>query len=82
MSRPTRPRRLFRARRRGDTLSIGREPLPAVEAWIAQHRTRLGPGLHDMQVWHDAGCSYPRGGPCSCANGPEIRLSGETPEEN
>jgi hypothetical protein len=61
----------------------GRDPPPALEAWIAQHRGRLGrPGLHEVVVEHDAHCPYPRGGPCSCANGPEIRLSGETPEEN
>jgi len=40
MSEPTRPGRLFRARRRGDALHIGREPLPAVEAWIAANRAR------------------------------------------
>jgi hypothetical protein len=33
-------------------------------------------------VEHDAGCPYPRGGPCCCANGPQIRLAGETPEES
>jgi hypothetical protein len=83
MSQPTRPRRLFRARRRGDVLHIGRAPLPAVAAWVAAHRSRLQPGtVTEVEVWHDADCPYPRGGPCSCANGPEIHLSGETPEEN
>jgi hypothetical protein len=83
MSKPSQPRRLFRARRRGDTLSIGREPLPAVEAWIAANRARLKPGTAlELEVWHDAPCPYPRGGACCCANGPEIKLAGEKPEEN
>jgi hypothetical protein len=82
--RPRRPRRLFRCRRRGDVLHVGdREPLPAVEAWIAQNRARLKPGtVGVVQIWHDPGCRYPAGGPCTCRHGPEVKLAGDQPEEN
>ena len=69
--------------RRAGVLLLGRAPLPALETFLAQHRARLGrPGLHEAVVEHDAHCPYPRGGPCRCANGPEVKMAGDRPEEN
>jgi hypothetical protein len=62
---------------------VGREPLPAVEAFIAAHRARFRPGeLTEFVIEHDPGCRYPAGRPCTCVEGPEIRLKGERPEAN
>lgn len=69
--------------RRGPTLHVGRPPLPAVEAFVEAHRSRFRPGVvTELIVLHETDCPYPGGGPCVCPNGPEIRLSGDRPEEN
>jgi hypothetical protein len=82
--KPRCPRRLFRCRRRSDVLHVGdREPLPAVEAWIAQNRARLKPGTVGMvEVWHDHDCRYPQGEIFTCKHVPEVRLASDQPEEN
>jgi hypothetical protein len=69
---------------RGDTMFVGRQPLPALEAWLAQNRARLmKPGtVGEIQIWHDHDCPYPQGGDCTCVLGPEIRIAGEVPEAN
>jgi hypothetical protein len=79
-----RPKHIFRARRRGSTLYVGREPLPSVETWLQQNRARITrPGEVTMiEIWHDAECRYPQGGPCTCRTGPECRVKGEDPEAN
>lgn len=85
--------RLFRSRRghspelvatvKGDALTIGRKPLPSVEAFVAQHRGRFPAGeVTELAVEHDADCRYPRGFPCSCVLGPEIRVVGDEPGNN
>ncbi len=75
------PKRLFR--RRGDILHVGRAPLPAIEAWVAAHRSRIRPGtVVQVEVQHDEGCPYPQGGACRCADGPEIKIIGEDPGAN
>lgn len=79
----TAPKHRFRAHRRGRDLHIGREPLPAVAAWLEANRSRLRPGqVTAVQVLHESHCTYPKGGPCACPDGPEIRIKGERPEEN
>ncbi len=96
MSKPlTRPRRLFRNRperapevisleRRGDVLTLGRQPgLASVKAWVEANRSRFKPGtMTEVIVAHDPGCRYPAGDRCTCATGPEIRIEGLRPEDN
>jgi hypothetical protein len=95
MSNPRfRPRSLFRARTRsaprvvsldicGNTLHVGREPLPSVRAWVEAHRSRFRAGtIASVIVEHDATCGYPRGGACTCANGQRIKVEGVEAENN
>jgi hypothetical protein len=71
------PKRLFRIHRNG------REPLPAVEAWVEANRSRFRPGtLTQVTVEHDERCRYPSSGRCTCRTGPTIRVRDENPEEN
>jgi hypothetical protein len=79
-----RPKHIFRARRRGQALYIGRDPLPSVQAWIEQNRDRIAkPGEVTMiEIWHDETCGYPKGKPCTCRNGPEVKVRGEDPSAN
>jgi hypothetical protein len=61
--------------RKPTTLIIDdRDPLPAVLDFAANHANRLGPGLHHVVIVHDVGCTYLRGGPCTCKKGPEIQV--------
>lgn len=58
-------------------------PLPAVQAFVAQHRHTFRPGLHQIVTMHDATCGYPGGhGACICSAGPEIRIVGVDPTAN
>jgi hypothetical protein len=52
------------------------KPLPAVRAFLEQHRHTFRPGIHRIVTEHDSGCRYPSGGTCSCVNGPECRIVG------
>lgn len=77
------PRRIFRARKGSRDLHVGMAPLAAFRVWTEQNRGRFKPGtVTNVQVWHDHDCRYPQGGPCTCRNGPEIRVEGEDPETN
>lgn len=72
-----------RLRRHGSNFFVGRKPLPAVEAWLEANRSRFRPGqVAEVVIEHDTDCHYPKGGPCSCRTGPEIRIRGEKPSEN
>jgi hypothetical protein len=76
------PKHLFH--KKGDKLYVGRDPLPAVEAWIEANRSRFKRGTFGMvEIVHDADCRYPQGETlCTCVDGPEIRLQGDKPETN
>jgi hypothetical protein len=80
------PRRLFRVHRRAggrDAYIAPRPPLPAVESWLAANRSRFSPGtVAEVVVEHEAECGYPRGGPCTCPDGPTIRVKGERAGDN
>ena len=79
----TAPKPLFRIHRRGRAAFVGREPLPAVEAFVAANRSRFRPGtVAEVIVEHESYCRYPKGGSCSCPGGPEIRVRGEDPGSN
>jgi hypothetical protein len=56
---------------------------PGVDAFIAQHRSTFRPGefVHLVSL-HDPDCPMPAGGPCTCVDGPEIRVAGQDPESN
>ena len=66
---------------RGNSMFVGRVPLPAVEKFIQEHADKLArPGAACMLVIaHDHDCGYPQGGECTCADGPEIRIAGDRP---
>jgi hypothetical protein len=79
----TGPKRLFRVHRRGRDAYVGRDPLPSVEAWVEANRPRFRPGqVARVVVAHDPDCRYPAGRPCTCKDGPAIRLEGEDPASN
>jgi hypothetical protein len=58
----TRPKRLFRTRRRPD-------PTPA------DLLAAIQPGRFiELRHWHDHDCPRPAGGPCTCKSGPDLEL--------
>ncbi len=49
---------------------------PTISRFIAEHweeLTKPGTCSH-LVVEHDADCTYPKGEPCTCVNGPECRI--------
>jgi hypothetical protein len=60
MSKPFRPRSIFRSRRR-------RPPVYMEAVETAASKARLKPGtLTEARVWHRADCPRPRGSECIC----------------
>jgi hypothetical protein len=77
------PKHRLRIHRRGRDAYVGRPPLPAYEAWLEANRSRFRPGqVVEVEIIHDAHCRYPKGKPCTCVAGPEIRVKGEQPGSN
>jgi hypothetical protein len=68
-----------RRRRRHDTIYLGGRPddhyRPALMAFAEAHGLADRPGVHHVQVWHDADCRRPQRHRCTCPNGPELRLA-------
>jgi hypothetical protein len=54
----------------------GRDPLPALRAFVAAHGHTFRPGVHQIVVEHESGCRYANGGDCTCSAGPECRIVG------
>jgi hypothetical protein len=86
MSKHNRERRRFRQPTNFIVAEFTRNPgapLPAVRAFVEQHRHTFGrPGVHQIVTMHDASCRYPQGGACTCSAGPEIKIVGLEAEAN